>query len=381
VISFLDAFSGSREDGRDVLGEAMSIQEELGDRRGLAYSAFTLRWGRSAAPEMVNRAVELGRETGDGQITAWGLLVLGSRTEDLLGTRPLHEEALDIARACGERWSEAMALNNLGEISYYEGDFANGAVMIQRASEIFREIGDVYGLREVLRNQCVIALLGGDDDRVESILSEARDRFAGTDAARYLVQLYRVAIRASLERGDADRARLLVHEARSLATDPLLGWYVTESEGLLALATGDADRLHEIAMEPERARAGVGTSESLLGPLYQLEAEFMLAYGEPGEAVAAAKKALRWSLGQSPWRAADALEVLGRIAAGEEPARALGFFGAADAGRARYGGRRLAALTPAVTDAIDSARRALAPEAADEASERGAHAPLGSYLD
>ncbi|MGH2785588.1 MAG: ATP-binding protein [Actinomycetota bacterium] len=377
--AFLDGFRGSTADRDELLAAAADIQRSEHDVRGLAYTTWSQGYLDSAEKgfELLRECVPLARKSGDGQVTAWALLSLGSRQQDYRAHRTLHQEGLEVARASGERWSEAMALTNLGEISYFDGDFASGTAMIQGALGIFREIGDVFGVREALRNLAIVAWLRGEIESVREHVADARRMLSGTDAEHLLVHFYYVGIRAELEGGVTEGAESLLRYASALAQKrpdiPEISRIEASLDGTIGLGVSDRDRLFAAARQIERIHVPVRSSLGmLLAPAESLVlAEAAAVERGVEEARLLAQAAMTSAKSRQPWLVAECVELLARLVARDGPEESATMLGAAEAVREIHGGRRLPGQDVACAEVLQRTRSALGPKGAEAAWQRG----------
>ncbi|HVO41343.1 MAG TPA: tetratricopeptide repeat protein [Aggregatilineales bacterium] len=83
------------------------------------------------------------------------------------------DQALDSARALGDRSDEGSAFNNLGTLAWYEGNFAAARRDFEEALRIRREIGDRRGQDAVLNNLGGLAREQGDFAAARACLEES----------------------------------------------------------------------------------------------------------------------------------------------------------------------------------------------------------------
>jgi predicted ATPase len=105
--------------------------------------------------------------------------IVSSRLGDLPGARQLFEELAVVAERGADPWNAAVALNNLGDLALYDGDWARTIELCGRSSELRRGIGNVWG---AALSQCNVALaqreLGLLDDAARSIRQALEDSLA-----------------------------------------------------------------------------------------------------------------------------------------------------------------------------------------------------------
>ena len=125
---------------------ALSLWEEVGDRRGEAPARLNLGYTTSSSGEQeaagahFERALKLARAVGERRVealalTAQGVLHSLSGREQL--ALNLHQESLGISRATGDRQSEGVALNGLGQAYEDMGDWSLALDHYTHALELF----------------------------------------------------------------------------------------------------------------------------------------------------------------------------------------------------------------------------------------------------
>jgi tetratricopeptide (TPR) repeat protein len=77
---------------------------------------------------------------------------VASDQQDYPAARALYERSLAIARELGVVWSVALALNNLGMVSYQQGRGAEARALLEECLALRRELGDRNGVAYTLFN-------------------------------------------------------------------------------------------------------------------------------------------------------------------------------------------------------------------------------------
>jgi CHAT domain-containing protein/tetratricopeptide (TPR) repeat protein len=107
-----------------------------------AYIAGSIGETEKAVGE-ITRARGIYREINDKRGEGLTLTVMGtwhsSKNQNL--ALDLHREAINIFRAIGDRYSEAIALNGIGQIYWYLHEYANVIAYFNRALKLFQNIG------------------------------------------------------------------------------------------------------------------------------------------------------------------------------------------------------------------------------------------------
>ena len=177
--------------------------------------------------------------------------------------RALGQEAVALARAAHDRYTLAVALNNLGEVERYMGDPALATKLYQESYEIRREIGDASRIALSLSNLGEMALLANDLERARSLLSEGvalarelgdkRNECFGLDSLGW----------TELLAGHVEESEQFFREALVLSRD--VGLLLTSLDlvkGLSGVAAGRAD-----VVRAARLDGAVTALEEVIGKL------------------------------------------------------------------------------------------------------------------
>ena len=134
-----------------LLGEALSIQRKLGDRRGIAHSLKGLagvardRADYAAARALNEESLAIGRALQDPSLIALALLHLGiavGQQGDFAAARKMQEESLVLFRQLGDRSQVGALLYNLGTTAFVQGDLPTAQANYEEALAVCRELGD-----------------------------------------------------------------------------------------------------------------------------------------------------------------------------------------------------------------------------------------------
>jgi CHAT domain-containing protein len=220
-----------------------------------AYIAGSIGETEKAAGE-ITWAREIYHEINDKRGEGLTLTVMGtwhsSKNQDR--ALELHREAIEIFRAIGDRYSEATALNGIGQVYWYLHDYANAIAYFTRALTIFQSIG-------------------------------ALDAVAGTTGA---------IAEAHYRNNDKDQA--LAYFGRSLALSRTAGKVRTEAYALGAIAKIYGDqRRDELALKQyQKIQTVYKRIGDLRGQAMALnaESEFFLQIGEKQKALDLSRQAL-----------------------------------------------------------------------------------------
>jgi predicted ATPase len=171
---------GHLVEGREWLARALARPgADLGARaKALQVSAtLAMEAGTTAtvgpfADESARLYERLGDELGAARartIRAWAHQAAGELDE----ARRLHQQAVASTRRAGDSWRLQVALNNLGNFSLDQEDFADAAQVLEEALELSRMIGFPDSKARVLINLGFARLGLVDPDRAESCFLEA----------------------------------------------------------------------------------------------------------------------------------------------------------------------------------------------------------------
>ena len=141
---------------RSFFEESLTLQRELGQKRGTALALNNMGWvahhqgNFSKALRLHQESLDLQRERGDERGTAFGLTALGWATceqGDAERGQALLEQAQTLFRRVGDRQLLAFCTSLLAKAVYHLGDAEQALTFLQDTSmPIFRDIGDQYGV-------------------------------------------------------------------------------------------------------------------------------------------------------------------------------------------------------------------------------------------
>ncbi len=312
------------------------------------------------ARTLLRRSVDLYRALADPNATSglvealniWG--IVESRLADFPARRRLHEEALALATAAGDRWSAARSLYQLGHTARRSGDDVEARARFAESLAIFQEQGDQQNVGLALLGLGQVAARQGDLATAQGLLEQSLAIFRalgdtwGVSGALY--NLGRIAQR----RKDYARAQA-IHE-ENLAYNRELGAKsdlaeTLEELGRIAYFQGNYARAQEL-------------HQQALMQCRELEDKVGIAIGllHAGGVAAVAARAATGRRGARP---------AGRTRSMAPVAQAVQVMGAAEALAGRLGLQFDAASTELREAYIRAARRALGPAGFVEARRRG----------
>ena len=249
----------------ELLERALTLWEELGDRRGAARTLMTLghvadRQGdMTAAETRFAEALAIGREIDDPLLVGAALGNLGL-VADQQGAYALaverYEEALALFRQLGNRRREASVLDNLGIVARAQGQLAEATHFYEAALAVRREIGDVWGIAAALGNLGVAYHQGGDLDLARDHYEQSLEGFRRLGDRRAIgLTLGNLGV-AERQGGNLPQAARLLGEVLDISRElgDRSGIAVTV-EGIAAVAASGG--------EPERAARLYGAADAL----------------------------------------------------------------------------------------------------------------------
>jgi len=154
--------------------EGLTVLRQLGDNEGIVMtltslgSSATLMGEPEAARPYLDEAITLAEEIGDQRALAYALAVQGRAATMFPVERPAGREVLrrsiDVARRCGARHVEGIALGVLGVLSSLDGNPRDAIPPLTEGLPLLREAGDVFFLSLTLIGLVQSLSLSGDYD-------------------------------------------------------------------------------------------------------------------------------------------------------------------------------------------------------------------------
>jgi predicted ATPase len=207
---------GHWREGEVWLEKALALGDSDARTRVRALIALcTLLGYRNSAAEMKPMALEIDRlstELDDTITRARARTLLGwlaLADGDLDEALRMHEQAVQLARASGDRWSLLRALNELGNVVLIRGEFDAAAGTLAEALAISREVGLPDATGRVLTNLGLAVLSRGDAEKAAGHLREALTLFATTGSVAAWAALLGLAAVANTIDNPRRAARLL----------------------------------------------------------------------------------------------------------------------------------------------------------------------------
>ncbi len=109
-------------------------------------------------------------------LASWSLVHYLLARGDVLGARVQAEETMAFVWIPGSRdedWSLACALNALGSVLLYQGDYAQTQDVFERATALFKKVGDLWLYGEMHLRLADVYLAQGDERKGRTLLDES----------------------------------------------------------------------------------------------------------------------------------------------------------------------------------------------------------------
>ncbi len=174
------------------------------------------------------------------------------------------ETALDAARRAGDRYGEAITLDNLGIAHRHLFRLPEATECFQAALDAFQELGQPVGATRAANGLGVTHMLGRRVDQARACFEQALTLARDADDPTYVGAFTRNVGWALLENEDFPRAEATLHEAADIlqrAGEPL---ELAEALTLLAAVYRRSDRIAEANATAEQALALATESDGTL---------------------------------------------------------------------------------------------------------------------
>jgi non-specific serine/threonine protein kinase len=165
---------------RPLIEQSLAIFQELGDKRRIALSLYSL--GRvalvqgeyGAAKPLFEQSLAILREVGPGfGLTLTNLGVVAYKQGEYRAARALLEESLALGREEGDTFGIACALYHLGNVAFREGEYASARALLEESLAIDEESGDKVGIAETLEALTRVGVVAGQSERAARLLGAA----------------------------------------------------------------------------------------------------------------------------------------------------------------------------------------------------------------
>ena len=199
---------GEYEEARRLYGECLKINQELGDKSGVAATLYQMGIIAQDTGDMVEarrlyrECLKIDQELGDKSGMAATLHLMGNMayvTDDLVEARRLYEESLKIKQELGKKSGVAATLHQMGMMAQDTGDMGEARRLYGESLKIEQGLGDKSGMAATLHQMGNMAYDIGD-------MGEAR-------------RLYEESITINQELGDKSGMAQTLHQMGMMAQD------------------------------------------------------------------------------------------------------------------------------------------------------------------
>jgi predicted ATPase/DNA-binding CsgD family transcriptional regulator len=163
--------------------EALDIDQQRGDQRGIAYSLIglgdmeTALGDYNAAEPTFQKAAQIMQQLGDGNGVALALNFLGWCVLRGRGDYPQatawFEQTLALYQQAGHMSGIALAYSGLGEIAVRQGELKQAVHLLEQSLRLRQELGQKWGIAATLGSLAWAAQGQGDFDRAKALLGES----------------------------------------------------------------------------------------------------------------------------------------------------------------------------------------------------------------
>ncbi|MGQ0600986.1 MAG: ATP-binding protein [Anaerolineales bacterium] len=298
---------GYWSEARDWLEDVLAHAEQNGPADDLLHPrtlnalAFlaVCQGAEARALAALQESQALSRKMADNQSLAFSLAYLGEILvwqDNAQQAKPVLEESIALFRGLGPsgRWGLALALKLQADAALFQEDYGRADSLFQETTNLFRQLGDRWGLGNTLESHVTVAVRQGDFLWATSL---AREGLALHEEINYsfgwLHLFYRLelAIGTARTQGNLERVTALLVESLALARNVGHQWGIAASLRELA-------KVARAKGQPERAARLLGAAESIH------EASGTPVQPHPYKAYEREVAAVRDALGAEAFRAA-----------------------------------------------------------------------------
>ena len=378
--ALLDGWAGASS-RRDQAEQALTIAQELDDPTLLVRALMACGGIHADNPQVARRyfaeALELARASGDkwrlGQILGWQARAAFT-AGDPIATRAAAEEGRDLADAVGDRFVSRQCRCYLAAGQAIQGDLVGAAAQFRdlvaetdadtqwtiTGLHILTQVLTYQGDTSAARAAANAAIEGAAE--IREVAAELGEVFAGGGYVGLAV--------AELAAGDVAAAEQASRAGwRHVSAQPAVAAMYTDRIAQVALAAGDLAAARQWADDAVAATTGWHLSTAMT-----TRARVAIAQGEPEQAQRDAHAALAIAASTGAYVGTpDTLECLAELAigAGNHP-QAARLIGAADAIRQRIGQVRFKIHDPGYATAVAALRDAIGEDDFEGAWVEGA---------
>jgi predicted ATPase/DNA-binding SARP family transcriptional activator len=237
--------------------EALTIFQEIGDRRGIALSLRELagvargQGDYGAARQLFRESLAMFRELGNQKEVATSLHALGY-VAFILGeyevAKELYQESLVLYREIGDQRGVANSLEYLGfNASYGFKEYGEARQLLQGSLAVYEEIGDLYGMAVALQSWGALADLLGEYAEAIQLAQKSLALAKEWRDATHVLMCLRVLGRAACGLGDLEEARryfrqALDHVLEMALTEWAIPWVLATLDGIAMLLVGEGEK-------------------------------------------------------------------------------------------------------------------------------------------
>jgi tetratricopeptide (TPR) repeat protein len=247
--SWVDRLAPEREE----LVEAARFLAENGEEEAAAELAANVwrLWllsGDVAGGRQLAGALDVGegKPSRARALALYGVGALAFRAGAQTESQERSEEALETARAVGDREAEALALVGLSRVAFREGDYARVRALAAEARELVRDLDVAAGVAP-LHLLAAGTRLAGDLDEAVELYSESLELNRRLGDSRVVgMELHNIG-HVELHRGNVDAAERCFAERAEIRNpdDPYEAAMTHLNHAALAFARGDRERAAE----------------------------------------------------------------------------------------------------------------------------------------
>jgi predicted ATPase/transcriptional regulator with XRE-family HTH domain len=254
---------------RTIAEECLAVFRAHGDQAGeydslmLLAGALQYLEGMSKKNELNLQALALARAMGDPWRQAAALDTLAWDGRNGLQGHAYRQEANALYRQLGDWRNLALNLSLLGHVSISAGNLAAGEKLLDEAEEINQQINNQRDIEFWLIGKSLLYLLRGDDDQARALMQQNIDLQA--EVGNRMGYLW---ARARL-------AEIALHEGRLAETEQILNeviaaFHSDRNMSGLAFTLGKRASLHVKNNQPEAAARLIGWSDATLAEIGEI---------------------------------------------------------------------------------------------------------------
>jgi predicted ATPase/DNA-binding CsgD family transcriptional regulator/DNA-binding XRE family transcriptional regulator len=267
-------FRGSWSEGRDWIARLLALPEATRGRAARAdvlgaAGQMALQQGEFAtAQRLLVEALHLQRQVGDARglaMTATHAGLAARARGEFALARELHEEAVAVARTCGNRRFEAVSLAAVAHTVYLHGDFALARSLAEESLAIVRSLAKPHGM--LVPDMAIPHYVLGRVALCCGQPAVAREQLEATVAVWHATGDLRSTVGALVGLGDVALLERRPSQARELLTSALalsdeLGSrvgvvYALEGFAMLDASEGEDVRAIQLAGAADRLRSSM----------------------------------------------------------------------------------------------------------------------------